>query len=368
MKKLLIMLLFFPLVLLGQTEKMDSLVKSKINYDAENPVFNILLHIEKEDGISFSKGYGVLCKESVAATKDSQFKIASSTKLFVSVIILQLIEEGKLRLSNTASAFLHNVSYINKNDFLIYEGKNYFNEITIEQLLMHRTGLADIFTDRQNEFFEILMTDPQKQYSPEKIIKLYYQLGLNQSSHFKPNAGWYYSDMNYLLLGLIIESIDHQNLSNAIRKRILTPLEMENTYFEYYEKPKGNNNQICQFIGNINMSEINTSFDWGGGGLLSTNQDLSIFIKGIFEMKLINSESLEKMIDVRSTISGENRYGLGIYESEFNNKIFYGHYGFYGTYVGYCREDKSVLSYSIGQATPDFSVYNLINEVLKNTE
>jgi D-alanyl-D-alanine carboxypeptidase len=171
--------------------------------------------------------------------------------------------------------------------------------------------------------------------------------------------------MNYVLLGLIIEQIEQTTLSESIRKRILNPFEMEDTYFEFYEENKSKNRMVCQYIGNINFTKINTSFDWSGGGLVSTNKDLATFIKSLFNLELINQESLNKMIDVKFSKEQENRYGLGIYESEYNGNTYFGHYGFYGTYVGFCPKTKTEISYSISQVTPNFNVYEFINESLK---
>ena len=174
--------------------------------------------------------------------------------------------------------------------------------------------------------------------------------------------------MNYVLLGLIIESIEELELHETIRNRILIPLKMADTYFEFYENPTNKDNLVNQYFGNINFSKLNTSFDWAGGGLVSTNQDLSIFIKALFEYKLINTKSLKKMIDVKFTKESEYRYGLGVYESIYNGKTYIGHYGFYGTYVGYCPESKTVISYSINQAIPHFDVNGFISKILKLSE
>ena len=74
------------------------------------------------------------------------------------------------------------------------------------------------------------------------------------------------------------------------------------------------------------------------------------------------------MIDVKFSKENESRYGLGIYESNYNGKTYFGHYGFYGTYFGYCPETKTAISYSISQAITEFNTYNLISKILKLTE
>ena len=369
MKIYVIILFVLPLLSVGQNDSIALLAKSKINPDAENPVYSIMLYIGKTDNNSiYNKGFGSAGPSHQVVSKDSQFKIASSTKLFVSTIILQLVEEGKLSLNDKAFQYLKNINYLDFGNFHIFKGKKYADKITIRQLLSHRSGLSDIFSDKEQDFFNLLMKHPNKQYTPKSIVDLYFQYHLNENPHFKPNEGWYYSDMNYVLLGLIIESIEQQQLHESIRSRILDRLKMNNTYFEFYEKPSHNRNPVNQYVGNINFSDLNTSFDWAGGGLVSTNQDLANFIKALFECKLINRKLLKKMIDVKYTKEGENRYGLGIYESDYNGKIFYGHYGFYGTYIGYCPETKTILSYCISQATPDFNVYDFICKVLEYKE
>ena len=365
----LIILVLFPLFCFGQIDKIDSVIESRINYVSEYPVHNILVQIDNLDkSKSYNKGIGIKNKDSSLVSGEEQFKTASSTKLFVSAIVFQLIEEGKLNLNDKASKYLKNIEFLDFKNFHIYNKKTYANKITIQQLLSHQTGLADIFSDKEEEFFSLLLQNPNKQYSAKAIVELYFEYNLNKSSHFKPNNGWHYSDMNFVLIGLIIEQIEQTSLAEIIRNRILLPLAMNNTYFEFYEKPIQKDNLINQYVGNINFSELNTSFDWSGGGLVSNNSDLIKFVKSLFDLKLINKQSLKKMIDVKFSKENENRYGLGIYESIYNGKTYFGHYGFYGTYIGYCPETKTAISYSINQATTEFNTYDLISKILKLIE
>ncbi len=369
MKVYLIILVFVPLFSFGQVHKIDSLIESRIDYTSENPVHSILIQIDHSDkSKSYNKGFGTKNNDSSLVSGQEQFKTASSTKLFISTIILQLIEEGKLDLKDKASKYLENIEFLEFDNFHIYNKTKFANNITIQQLLSHRTGLADIFIDKEEAFFNLLLQNPNKQYTPKSIVELYYKYNLNKSAHFEPNMGWYYSDMNFVLIGLIIEQIEQTSLAESIRKRILDPLEMKATYFEYYEKPVQRKDMINQYVGKLDFSKINTSFDWSGGGLVSTNNDLIIFIKSLFDLKLINRQSLDKMIDVQFSKENENRYGLGIYETIYNGNTYFGHYGFYGTYIGYCPETKTAISYSISQAITDFNTYDLISEILKLTE
>lgn len=369
MKIFLMIFMLVPMIFHGQTDSIAIMAQSKIDSQSENPVNSILLYLENPcKNLSYYNGFGSSHQSRGVSLKDYQFRIASSTKLFVSTIILQLAEERRLSLNDSISPYLKNIDYLNFDDIHIYQGKSLSDEITIEQLLSHRSGLADIFTDREEEFFSSLLQNPEKQYSPRSMVKLYYQFNLNKEPHFAPDNGWYYSDMNYVLLGLIIEQVEQITLAKSIRDRILNPLKMENTFFEFYETLDQKKPQVSQYVGSINFSEINTSFDWSGGGLVSTNKDLAIFIKALFNLELIDEKSLNRMIDVQITQDHQNRYGLGIYESKYNGDTYFGHYGFYGTYVGYCPKTNSIISYSISQATPNFNVYSFINEIIALAE
>lgn len=365
MKSLIVSLCFLSTIVSAQTDSISNNIKSKLNHHALNPVHSILLYIENEDKqFIYNEGLGLEKANGKAVTKHSAFKIASSTKLFVSTIILQLQEEGKLSISDKVFPYVEDIEDLNFKNFHNLDSVKHAKDITIKQLLSHRSGLADIFTDKEDAFFALVMKNPNKQYDTTSIIQLYYQFHLNQTPHCKPNEAWHYSDINYVLLGLIIQQIDKITLAQSIRKRIIDPLQMENTFFEFYETPNKQASQINQYLGQTNFSNINTSFDWAGGGLVSTNADLAIFIKALFNYKLINKSSLDQMIDVKFTKTDELRYGLGVYEFHINNNVYYGHFGFYNTFIGYCPKTKTTLSYSISQATPSFNAYTFISQLL----
>ena len=130
-------------------------------------------------------------------------------------------KEGEVRAESDLCVELHN-------------GRSLVGEITIVHLLQHRSGFADVFTDSGDEFFALVDQDPQRQYSGAEMVKVYYDLGLHEAPRFVPGAGWHYSDMNYVLLGLLIEDIEGKSLAEVLRERIIDPLNLENTYFEFY--------------------------------------------------------------------------------------------------------------------------------------
>lgn len=369
MRLVLLFGLLLPFNLFTQSDSISAILQKRITHSGKQKVHNILFHLEKQEAnFKYSEGFGLTKKKGAKVTKNDQFKIASITKPFVATILLQLIGEGKLQLNDKASEYLKTVDFLDFDNIHFYEKKPYSKAITIEHLLSHRSGLADIFNDKGFQFYLGVFLNKKRQYDPEKIVQKYYQYRLNKKAHFPPGTDFFYSDMNYLLLGLIIQQIEGVSLAESIRSRILTPLNMQNTYFEFYESSKGNQQQVHQYIKKVDMTKVNTSFDWAGGGLVSTTSDLAIFIKALFEGELIRTDLLQKMTFMEFTQEHHNRYGFGLYESEYNGDIYYGHYGFYGSYLGYCPKKKIVIVYNVSQANPDFYVTKMVNEILKMVE
>ncbi|WP_350286267.1 serine hydrolase domain-containing protein [uncultured Croceitalea sp.] len=366
MRTLILLLTFLPAINYAQVT--SALLHEKLDDSSESPVHGMSIVIKREGNIVLSEAIGKRKKNGEGLLATDQFRIASSTKLFVSTITLQLLEEGKLHLSEKIYPYLNEIEYLRLDEFHSHENSAFAEFITIEQLLSHKSGLADIFNDKQEAFFERLMNKPKQQYRPKDVVDLYFEFGLNKKAKFEPGDGWYYSDMNYVLLGLLIEKLDQKSLSQSIRDRIIRPLDLKDTYFEFYEKTETTKSRLHQYVGTIDFNAVNTSFDWSGGGLVSTHQDLATFIEALFEGELISEQSLQKMIVVEGANENHLPYGLGVYQSVYDGQTFYGHYGFYGTYIGYCPENKMVLSYCITQATTPFNVYEFVSYIVKKSQ
>jgi len=366
MRTLIILLMVLPAI--SNAQVTSTLLQEKLDDSTDSPVHGMSILIQRQGNIVLSEAIGKRKKNGDALRVTDQFRIASSTKLFVSTIILQLLEERKLHLSDEICPYLNEIEYLRLDEFHSYKNSAFVELITIEQLLSHKSGLADIFNDKQEAFFERLINNPKQRYRPKNVVDLYFEYGLNNEAKFEPGEGWHYSDMNYTLLGLLIEKLDQKSLSQSIRDRIISPLHLKDTYFEFYEKTETTESRLHQYVGTIDFNDVNTSFDWSGGGLVSTHQDLATFIEALFEGELISEQSLQKMIAVEETNENHLPYGLGVYQSVYNGQTFYGHYGFYGTYIGYCPDTKTILSYCITQATPSFNVYGFVNSIVESVK
>jgi D-alanyl-D-alanine carboxypeptidase len=350
-----------------KTSRIDSLMRAHIVSDGKRPVHSFLLYAHnKTTGFEFHQGVGTVGRNHEVIDAGYQYNVASITKTVVATIILQLEEEGKLRVEDKAASYLNGLDFLRFDDFQYWHDSACARDLTIEQLLQHTSGIADIFTDAATRFNISVLLHKKRQYTTEMIIQKYYQYHLNKKALHKPGQGYHYSDMNYMLLGFIIEQVTGKSLPQAVRERILEPCGMTDTYFEFYESRQDSGKRIDAFLNRINMTrDINTSYEWGGGGLVSTTQDMATFIESLFNLKFFRYEAtLNKMIDFSATSKFGANYGMGIYKYELNGKVFYGHGGFYGSVLAYSPAEKVTFSANIGQANPPYDTGKLVQELM----
>lgn len=349
-------------------QALTDLLTAQLNMKGKRPVPNFMVYaLNRKKGLEVHLGLGIKGRNEDAIEKDYQFRIASITKTFVSTIILQLKEEGKLRLEDKVSTYLSAVDSIRYDDFHFFEGNSYAADIDIEMLLQHRSGIADIFTDAETRFNLSVLTHKKRHFSPKKVVDLFFKYKLHKKALFKPGEGNHYSDMNYMLLGFIIEQIEGMPLHEAYRKRILDPLAMKNTYHEYLEAPRGTLKQIDAYLNRINLTQkVNTSYEWAGGGLISSTRDLGIFIQAIFDLKLFKEKStLMEMISLEKNQKFDKEAGMGIFHYELGGMDFYGHGGYYGSLLIFNPKEEILLSINVGQANAPFDAEQLVSKMVE---
>lgn len=347
--------------------QVDSIMKAHIVHTGKRPVHSFLLYANNEkEGVEIHKGIGTIGRNQNNIDADYQFNCASITKTFVATIVLQLEEEGKLALSDKGYKYLQPIDFVEADKIHILSDTNYSKDITIEQLLNHTSGIADIFTDAQTRFNISVLLHKKRQFNTKMIMERYYRYHLNKKVFNKPGKGYHYSDMNYMFLGFIIENITGKTLPQAIRERILDKIGMKNTYFEFYEPAITEGKRIDAFLGKINMTKkINTSYEWGGGGLVTTTKDLALFIQSLFNNTFFkNATTLKRMTDTEQVKKFGANYGYGLFSFNANEKTYYGHGGFYGSLLLYEPIYRITFSANISQATPPYNTEKLVAELL----
>ncbi len=347
------------------------LLESKLSHEGKQPVHNFMLYAENEaSGYVFHQGVGIVGRDATPIDADYQYNIASITKTFVAVVVLQLAEEGVLDLQDKAAAYLDAYDYLDMDEVHLYEGAPYGRAITIGQLLRHSSGLADIFTDQATRFTLSVLLHKKRQYDIERVVRLYFKYKLHKKAHFPPGKGYHYSDMNYHFLGMIVEQATGTTLAAQIRQRILEPLGLENTYFIYYEPERGHGKRIDAYLNKINVTQkVNTSYEYGGGGLVSTTKEQARFIQALFRGELFqHASTLEAMMDCSATESSGGAYGYGLSKYELDGQALYGHGGFYGSLLLYQPEKRITLAINAGQANAPFDAVETVGEMLRIVE
>jgi len=368
MRYLLIYLLALTTIPVWATDPIDSILQSVLVHKGKHPVHNVLFYGHHAGtGYEVNRGYGIRGRDEMAVTPDFRFKVASITKMFVSVVTQQLIEENRLSYDDLATNYLSDLDFLRFDEFHILDGQAYAKNITVEHLLRHTSGIGDIFSDKENRFFLSVILNKKKQYDEEAIVRKYFKYRLHKNPHNAPGEGYHYSDMNYMLLGFIIEQVTGESLAVNIRTRILEPLQMTHTYFEYYEPEVKGAPQIDTYFNRINLTrKVNTSYEWAGGGLVSTTAEAGRFIEALFAGELFqHPATLERMLDLEPSRQVGKAAGMGIFQYELDNTIFYGHGGFYGSLMLYSPEEQLTLCIHIGQSNPEFSERALLEALVR---
>ena len=217
---LIFIVILFPQLLTSQVSpQLSQQFKQELDHAvAMNGVKGISAAVIMPDG-SIWEGVSGMATERDSLTKDMLFFAASNTKTFIAATILQLAENGQLSLDDELHLYLPSREHIDPN-------------ISIRQLLGHNSGIYN-YTDNE-ALWVAINTYPDQIITPEDILSKYVK-----APEFKPGTDWRYSNTNYILLSLIIESVTGNPLHQELRRRFIDPLHLDNTFLGAYEEQKG---------------------------------------------------------------------------------------------------------------------------------
>jgi D-alanyl-D-alanine carboxypeptidase len=250
-------------------------------------------------------------------------------KTYVAAIAMQLVGDGRLVLDAPISRYLGSRSWFSRLPNAA--------TITVRDLMRHTSGLVRYEFDER--FTTALTNDPMREWTPEQELAFV----LDQKPPFASGAGWEYSDTNYIVLGLILEQITGQRYHDLLRSRLLGPLALTNTVpvtspsvaglAQGYAGKKNAFGGAEAMLRNGRMI-INPAFEWTGGGVASTTEDLARWAKMLYEGKAFDPKLLPIMFDAVPARLGPNtRYGLGVIVRDSPAGPTYGHSGFFPGYA-----------------------------------
>ena len=194
-----------------KSAKIDALIQQYV----ANRQFNGSVLVAEKGQIIFKKGYGMANMEwNIPNAPDTKFRLGSITKQFTAMLIMQLVEKGKLKLTGKVT------------DYLPDYPKATGDKITIHHLLTHTSGLSN-YTNFPG-FFEKQSRNP---YTPEVFLKEFMNLPLD----FEPGSKFSYSNSGYFLLGVIIEKVTGKSYAEVLKTNILAPAQLQDTGYDLFQ-------------------------------------------------------------------------------------------------------------------------------------
>ncbi len=278
-----------------------------------------------------------------ALTPNQPFHVASIGKLFTAVTMMQLAEEGKLEIADPVSKYLPTDVL---SGLFVVSGVDYAGEVTISQLMEHTSGVADYFADPVDSGLTVqqdIVANQQTVWTPAALLAV---SRTRQHAVGAPGKQFHYSDTGYILLGLLIESVEQKPFHDVLAYRFFEPLGMVDTYMPFRSKPINPRPlpMADTWLDGVNIrSAQSITADWAGGGVVSTPDDLLRFAQALHTYKLISKESYLRMITMRNQFMTGLYYGVGVMAvrfGEFSWTLDYlpeslGHLGILATHLWY---------------------------------
>ena len=312
------------------------------------------------------------CGTSGNFIKDEQYFIASTTKLFVTAIILNLRSKHILSLDDKITAYLPDTIL---KGLHIYRGNDYSNKLSIKNLLAHTSGIPDYFQQKDGEGKSLekeLINGNDRCWSFEEAIAL--SKSLNPLFIPDQEGKAHYSDTNFQLLGRIIENITQKSLSNNFEEWIIKPLNLKKTYL--YREPTDKTPKVLFFKNKaLNIPKAMASFG-ADGGVVSTSKEMLQFIEAFFSGKFFSVAYIKELQDwnrifypLHSGI-GIQRFKLPWIFSPFGEiPELIGHSGLSGALAFYNPKNEIFIAGTINQvASPGISfrlMLKLMQQLLK---
>ncbi|MFD0106444.1 serine hydrolase domain-containing protein [Streptomyces sp. NPDC127164] len=267
----------------------------------------------------------------------ARFRVGSVSKTFTAVVVLQLVDEGRLALDAPVDRYL--------------PGLLPDDRITVRHLLTHRSGLAD-YTDRMfHETVPGFEGVRNRVFSQRELV----DLSLAEPRTTEPGAAYKYSNTNFVVAGMLVEEVTGRPVARAFQQRIIGPLGLRDTSYVHPDtriaglRVRGYLHPDEAGAPLVDSTEQTVSWAQSGGAVISAPADLTAFMTALMRGRLLSPRMLDAMTTVAPTDATNTRfYGLGLrrYDLTCGTRV-YGHTGTvqgYYTYAFATRDGRRGLS------------------------
>jgi D-alanyl-D-alanine carboxypeptidase len=300
-----------------QSAIVAAIEKDRTRFGGRTPLPAALIGVWDGQGNRFVRtfGYADLQKRIPLTTAD-HFRVGSNTKTFVIAVLLQLVAEKRLGIDDPLSRFSLGVTIPNAT------------HITVRELCDMRSGLFEAYDTPQ---FDRLNGKAPRNFDQRKLV----EWAVAQKPYFAPDKGYRYSNTNYILLGLIIESLTHDTIGDQIEKRLLEPFGLAQTSFPLTEAMPSPWARGYELDKQRNWNDVSNTvpvaFMWSAGAMISDIEDMHRWIRLFTTGEASGAATYKDLIDCIPFL-GNTSFGLGITCSE-------GWYGYTGALPGYNTAD-----------------------------
>ena len=261
----------------------------------ETQAFSGAVLVSQNGKVIYKKAFGMANREWETPNQiDTKFRLASVSKQFTAMLILQMVQEGKLDLHAPISTYLPGYP------------KAQAQKITLHHLLSHSSGIPN-FTSFETYRSKVM----RNSFTPSELVKLFDTLPLQ----FEPGQRFEYSNSGYVLLGYIIEKISAKSYEQNLKDRIFTPLHMNNSGVDHNDAliPKRAMGYDKSGIRINNAGYIDMSVPFSAGALYSTVEDMYLWDQALLGNSLLSDQYKQLMFkDYFEGKQGSYGYGWGI--------------------------------------------------------
>ncbi len=285
------------------------------------------LLIADSNGVWYGASGMADIESNIAYQPCSVQKLGSITKMMMAVMVMKLVEEGKVNIDDKVSKWL---------DAKTIDGIANADQVTLRNLMQHTTGIYDII--RSSDFYLAVLHNPNKHWTGEELLT--YVRG--QAAVFTANTEVRYSNTNTLLLSMCIEKITGRPHNELLHEKVIDPIGMTNTYYHTHDALPAITAQGYYDLYNkgtvSNVSNIVTGSGNGFTGVYSNVFDLQKFVKAVFINKTILKQStLDTMMQWKQN-SPDTDFGLGLFRKSLGTNSTEYRIGHTGGDLGYACE------------------------------
>jgi CubicO group peptidase (beta-lactamase class C family) len=263
--------------------------------------FSGVVRVDRSGGIELVKPYGLADRgHRIGNTIDTQFAIASGTKGLTALAVVSLIEDGSLDLATSARSLLGGDLPLIRDD------------VTIEHLLSHRSGIGDYLDEAEREVTDYVMPLPVHELA---TTEEYLAVLDGHGTAFPPDERFAYCNGGYVVLALIAERASGVPFHELVRRRVCGPAGMGDTEFLGSDELPGR-----AAIGYLAVDGSRTNVfhlpvrGSGDGGIYSTAADISSLWSAFFAGRIVSRAWVAEMVRPRSVEPrDQSRYGLGFW-------------------------------------------------------